>query len=189
MTESTCPSVSLERPVSETRAFPLKIHTNPEGLCITNFGLTMALPVIDQNPPLRALCVGRHRYLSDHLARFFSNLGIETRDAVGLDDALLASRSFEPEVVICEYEVLATLALEAWEKDELLSRMPVIAVSLTRRPHEAHLLDVNGIGGFLYLPLLTPNAALRVISAAAKVTRARYVPAPITTSIEVETAV
>ena len=37
--------------------------------------------------------------------------------------------------------------------------MPVIAVSLTRRPHEAHLLDVNGIGGFLYLPLLDRNAA------------------------------
>jgi hypothetical protein len=107
---------------------------------------------------------------------------VETRGAVGLEDALVVSRSFRPEVVICEYEVLVTLSLEGWERDELLSRMPVIAVSLTRRPHEAHLLDVNGIGGFLYLPLLERSAALRIISAAAAGARGRYVPRPVTTS-------
>jgi hypothetical protein len=132
---------------------------------------------------LRALCVGRHRFLSDHFARFFAGLGIETKDAVGLDDALIASRSFRPDVVICEYEVLATLSLETWERDELLSAMPVIAVSLTRRPHEAHLLDVNGIGGFLYLPLLESTAAMRVITAAAQASRKRYIPAPIASSM------
>jgi hypothetical protein len=61
--------------------------------------------------------------------------------------------------------------------------MPVIAVSLTRRPHEAHLLDVNGIAGFLYLPLLDRDAAMRIISAAAAVSRNRYVPSPISTAI------
>ena len=136
----------------------------------------------DTNPRLRALCVGRHPVLSDHLARFFADLGIETQAAVGLDSALDASRIFHPEVIICEYEVLATLPLEAWERDELLCRTPVIAVSLTRRPHEAHLLDVNGIGGFLYLPSLNREAAMRIISAAAGVTHKRYAPAPVTTS-------
>jgi hypothetical protein len=138
---------------------------------------------------LRALCVGRHRFLADHFARFFATLGVETRDAVGLDEALIVSRTFRPEVVICEYEVLATLSLEAWERDALLSRMPVIAVSLTRRPHEAHLLDVNGIGGFLYLPLLDRDAALRVISAAAQGSRRSYLMAPVSSSraAEVET--
>jgi hypothetical protein len=76
--------------------------------------------------------------------------------------------------VICEYELLATLSLERWEQDELLSRMPVIAVSLTRRPHEAHLLDINGIGGFLYLPLLDREAATRIISAAAAGSQQSY---------------
>ena len=142
--------------------------------------------VMNKKPRLRALCVGRHRFLSDHFARFFAALDVETREAVGLEEALVVSRTFRPEVVICEYEVLATLSLEAWERDELLSRMPVIAVSLTRRPHEAHLLDVNGIGGFLYLPLLDRNAAQRVISAAAQGSRSRYVPAPVTTSMSEE---
>ena len=134
----------------------------------------------DKNSRLRALCVGRHSFLADHLARFFAGLGIETTKATGLESALSASREFAPEVVICEYEILVAIPLEAWERDELLSRTPVIAVSLTRRPHEAHLLDVNGIGGFLYLPLLDRESALRVISAAAAVTRNRYVPTPVT---------
>ena len=135
-----------------------------------------------QTKRLRSLCVGRHPFLADHFARFFATLGIDTKEATGLDEALAASRDFYPEVVICEYELLATLSLEAWEKDPLLSRMPVIAVSLTRRPHEAHLLDINGIGGFLYLPLLDRDAALRLINAAASVSRSRYVPAPATSS-------
>jgi len=139
--------------------------------------------VTNKIPPLRALCVGRHRFLADHFARFFATMGIDTRHATGLHDALEASRAFRPEVVICEYEVLATLSLETWEQDGLLSRMPVIAVSLTRRPHEAHLLDVNGIAGFLYLPLLDRDAAMRIISAAAAVSRNRYVPSPISTAI------
>lgn len=144
----------------------------------------------DQKRQLRSLCVGRHPFLSDHLARFFASIGVETRHATGLQQALIASRDFDPEVVICEYELLATLSLEAWEHDALLSRMPVIAVSLTRRPHEAHLLDINGIGGFLYLPLLDREAALRIISAAAAVSHQRYVPSSPSTSLssEVETA-
>jgi hypothetical protein len=56
--------------------------------------------VKDQNLRLRALCVGRHRFLSDHFARFFASLGVETKDAVGLDDALIVSRSFRPDVAI-----------------------------------------------------------------------------------------
>lgn len=68
------------------------------------------------------------------------------------------------------------LSLEAWERDELLSRTAVIAVSLTRRPPEAQLLDVNGIAGFLYLPMLDAETAGRIIAAAAASSRRRYVP-------------
>jgi hypothetical protein len=135
--------------------------------------------VIHDKPRLRALCVGRHPFLSDHFARFFASIGVETSQATGLDEALIVSRTSNPEVVICEYEILATLSLDGWEHDALLSRMPVIAVSLTRRPNEAHVLDVNGIGGFLYLPVLNREAAVKVISAAAAGTRAQYIPSPI----------
>ena len=139
----------------------------------------------ETNPRLRALCVGRHPYLSDHFARFFCDLGVETQPAVGLENALLASRTFRPNLVICEYEVLVALPLEMWEHDELLSKTPLIAVSLTRRPHEAHLLDVNGIGGFLYLPMLDRDAALRIIRAAAFTSQPTYIPSPIRVSAEV----
>jgi len=141
--------------------------------------------VKDNKLRVRALCVGRHPYVSDHIARFFSSPGVETSRAVGLEDALQVSRLFEPQVVICEYEVLVALSLEAWERDELLSKTPVIAVSLTRRPDEAHLLDVNSIGGFLYLPRLKPDAAMRII--AASTARPHYTPAPVTSSPAAET--
>ena len=125
---------------------------------------------------LRALCVARHEFLSDHVARYFASLGLDTSFAVGLQDALHRSRDFKPDVVIAEYELLAMLSLDAWERDELLSRTAVIAVSLTRRPQEAHLLDVNGIAGFLYLPKLDAETAGRIVAAAAASSRPRYVP-------------
>ncbi|MEO8194938.1 MAG: hypothetical protein ABI681_13890 [Gemmatimonadales bacterium] len=138
--------------------------------------------VIQEDSRLRTLCVGRHPYLSDHIARFFTELGVNAQDVVGLDQAVMAAREFDPEIVICEYELLATIPLDALETDELLSRRPVIAVSLTRRPHEAHLMDVNGIGGFLYLPLLDRDAAMRLISAAAAASRSRYESSPAATA-------
>ena len=116
---------------------------------------------------MRALCVGRHRYLSDHIARFFDDVvGLDTVGVVGLDAALAASRRERPDVVICDYDLLATGPLRGWERDPVLSRTPVLAVSMTRRPHEGHLLDVNGIAGFLYLPTLTREGALVALNGA-----------------------
>jgi hypothetical protein len=113
---------------------------------------------------VRALCVGRHRYLSDHLGLFFSAFGLQTAAAVGLDDAVRMARRERPDVVLCEYDLLAMLPLDAWEHDELLARTPVLAVSLSRRPEEANLLDVNGIAGFVYLPLLQRADFLRLLA-------------------------
>jgi DNA-binding NarL/FixJ family response regulator len=122
---------------------------------------------------LRALCVGRHQFLSDHLGLFFRELGLDTDGAVGIDGAVVAARRAPPDVVVCDYDLLATAPLEEWERDEVLSRIPVVAVSLTRRPDEGHPLDVNGIAGFLYLPGLSGEEALAVVAAAAH--RATYV--------------
>ena len=119
---------------------------------------------------MRALCVGRHEYLGDHLGRFFGRFGLETTCAVGIEGAVTASaasaaRGIRPDVVICDYDLLATMSLDSWEQDELLSRTPVVAVSMTRLPDELHPLDVNGIGGFLYLPQLARSDALVVMRA------------------------
>lgn len=130
--------------------------------------------------PLRALCIARHSYLSEHIARYFGAMGIDTANAVGLESAVKLAAKLGPDVVICDYDVLATIPLESWEHDALLSRTPVIAVSLTRHAEELHLLDINGIAGFLYLPTLEQAPALKILHAAA--TRPRYTLGPPTTA-------
>ena len=116
---------------------------------------------------MRVLCVSRHEYLSAHLSRFFAALGAEARAVVGVDGAIEGAQAGDTDAVICDYDLLATTPLERWEADPLLSCLPVIAVSLTRRPDEVQLLDVNGIAGFLYLPTLDREQALRMLAAAA----------------------
>ncbi|MFL5577019.1 MAG: hypothetical protein ACJ79S_13725 [Gemmatimonadaceae bacterium] len=112
------------------------------------------------------MCVGRHAILSDHIGRFFGEFGLETSWAVGLEGAIAAAARERPDVVICDYDLLTTIPLDAWERDARLSRTPLVAVSMTRRPDEGHLFDVNGIGGFLYLPTLRREEALVVLGAA-----------------------
>jgi DNA-binding NarL/FixJ family response regulator len=114
---------------------------------------------------MRLLCIGRHPFLSEHLARFFDELGAETTSCVGMPDAESLVRSHDPDAVICDYDLLATFSLAAWEIDPSLSNIPVIAVSLTRHPGEAHLLDINNIAGFLYLPTLDREDALSLLNA------------------------
>jgi hypothetical protein len=113
---------------------------------------------------MRALCVGRHPYLSEHLCRFFERLGVATIPCVGMSAAVRDIASCEPDLVICDYDLLATMPLTNWETDPALATVPVVAVSMTRQPGEAHLLDVNGIAGFLYLPTLDPDDAQRFLS-------------------------
>jgi DNA-binding NarL/FixJ family response regulator len=99
-------------------------------------------------------------------------MGLKTTDAVGLDSAARAAKDVSPDVVICDYDVLAAIPLQEWEDDVLLSNTPVIAVSLTRNAEELQLLEANGIAGFLYLPTLEEAPALRILRAAAE--RSRY---------------
>lgn len=120
---------------------------------------------------MRLLCVGRHAFLAEHIASLFREAGAETYPVVGLARAAELAVSGGPDVVICEYDLLATNPLGAWERDAALSQIPVVAVSLTRRPHEACAFDVNGIAGFLYLPTLDREAALRTLESLALRTR------------------
>ena len=125
---------------------------------------------------LRALCVGRHRYLSEHLGTFFRELGLVTDCVVGLEEARRSAIQQRPDLVLCDYDLLATASLDGLERDEHLSRVPIIAVSLTRRPNEVHLLDVNGIAGFLYLPTLDHETARRALGLGGRMMPALPVP-------------
>jgi hypothetical protein len=75
-------------------------------------------------------------------------------------------------VLICDYDLLAALPLRKWEQHPLLSKIPIVAVSLTRKSQELHLMDADGIAGFLYLPTLDAAQALQILRAAAL--RPRY---------------
>jgi hypothetical protein len=110
-----------------------------------------------------ALCVGRHRYLSEHLGAFFGRYGVSTTCVVGLQEAIEAAEECRATMVICDYDLLALVPLVDWERHRTLSRLPLVAVSMTRRADEMHPLDVNGVTGFLYLPTLKADQARRVV--------------------------
>lgn len=118
--------------------------------------------------PLQALCVARHPYIAQHLARFFARAGASTQTAVGIDASATVAQGFQPDVVVCEYELLSALPLDQWERDPLLSRLPVIAVSLSRRPGEVNVLDVNGVAGYLYMPTLSVDTARVLLDGAGR---------------------
>ena len=117
---------------------------------------------------MKLLCVGRHQYLADHISAVFRETGVDARPVVGLESAAEVAIVDVPDVVLCEYDLLATNPLGSWEHDVILSQLPVVAVSLTRRPHEACAFDINGIAGFLYLPTLDREAASRTLAALAR---------------------
>ena len=117
---------------------------------------------------MNLLCVGRHQFLADHIAAVFRETGVNARPVVGLENAAEVAVADIPDVVLCEYDLLATNPLDSWEHDAILSQLPVVAVSLTRRPHEACAFDINGIEGFLYLPTLDRDMAARTLAALAR---------------------
>ncbi len=107
---------------------------------------------------MRAVCIARHRFLSEHICSVFGALGLETHPAVGFDDGMALARAQVPDVVLCEYDVLAASLLDAWAVDPILAETPIIAVSLTRRHDEAPSIG-GPTAGFLYLPTLTDEDA------------------------------
>ena len=119
---------------------------------------------------MRALCVARHRILSEHLCRFFDELGIDTVPCVGArDDRGRAVRDVD--VIICDYDLLATMPTR-WGDRRDRSR----AAGHRRESHASSRTTCicstsNGIAGFLYLPTLEPDDAQRVLAARAACAR------------------
>jgi hypothetical protein len=114
---------------------------------------------------MRVLCVARHPFLSEHLGRYFERLGVDTMPCVGLRDAADLAPQYDVDAVICDYDLLLSASLDTWSNDPKLARRPLIAVSLTRHPGEAHLANADCVAGFLYLPTLEPDEAQRVLAA------------------------
>ena len=105
---------------------------------------------------MRVLCVGRHAFLSEHLCRVFGEVGALCEPVVGPADVPKAAMRFEPEVVVCEGDLLTPQVLETWARASALVDVPVLAVSMTPRPDDALPADVGASdpAAAVYLPSL-----------------------------------
>ena len=72
------------------------------------------------------LCVARHLYLAQHLARVLAQAGAATRSAVGFDDARRVAADCSPDVVAADYDLLAFGAKIARRKGWPLGRAMLI---------------------------------------------------------------
>ncbi len=115
---------------------------------------------------MRLLCIGRHEYLSEHLCRVFSDLGAQCEPAVGIANALMTAGTFEPHLVVAESELLNPAVLDTCANEAALAGIPVLAVSLTRRPEESISADLCGLAGVIYLPTLDRASALVLLHGA-----------------------
>lgn len=130
--------------------------------------VTRDIEDVSSSEKIRALCIARHRFLSDHYCAVFADFGIDTMPIVGMERGTASARAQLPDIVFCEYDLLGGSALQAWREDDVLAAIPIVAVSLTRRPNEVHLpAGEAGITSFVYLPLLTSDSASLVLRAAA----------------------
>jgi chemotaxis response regulator CheB len=124
---------------------------------------------------MRVLCVGRHAFLSEHLCRYFQDAGAECEPVVGAADAVRRALQFEPHVVVCDSDLITPGLLDSWTQEPALASVPVLAVSLTRRPAEFIPAESIGLAAVVYLPGLTREQAASLL---ASVCRPRGVSAP-----------
>jgi len=102
------------------------------------------------------LCVGRHAFLSEHLCRVFSAVGAVCEPLIGAVAVSQAAARFEPQVIVCEGDLLTTAVLESWAQDPALADVPVLAVSLTPRLDDVVPPDLLATdpAAVVYLPSL-----------------------------------
>jgi hypothetical protein len=108
--------------------------------------------------------VGRHAFLSEHLCRYFREAGAECESAVGAAEVLPMAARCEPQVVVADYDVLSPALLDAWAREPMLADIPVLAVSLTRRPEETLPSNMDGTAAVVYLPSLDREKAAALLA-------------------------
>lgn len=94
---------------------------------------------------------------------YFRGIGLECMCVVGITEAVEAAHVQRPDVVFGDYDLLSTHPLGELEADRTLSRVPLLAVSLSRRGDDAPPLALNEIAGSLYLPTLSAHDVRRVL--------------------------
>jgi chemotaxis response regulator CheB len=132
---------------------------------------------------MRVLCVGRHAFLSEHLCRYFQDAGAECEAVVGAGDALRLASQFEPHAVVCDSDLITSALLDSWAQEPALATVPVLAVSLTRRPAESAPAEAVGLAAVVYLPGVSRDQAAALL---ASVCRPRGVAAPNAWSVSSE---
>lgn len=115
---------------------------------------------------MRLLCVARHAYLSEHLCRYFRGLGADTMAAVGATEAVGHAAEYEPHVILCDCDLITPALLDEWAGEPRLAEVPLLAVSLTRRPEELPPVELMGVAGVLYLPVLERAQILALLAGA-----------------------
>jgi hypothetical protein len=105
---------------------------------------------------MRVLCVGRHAFLSEHLCRVFGDAGALCEPVVGTNAVPQAAGRFEPQVIICEGDLLTSAVLESWAGERSLADVPVLAVTLTPRPDDMMPAELSSPdpAAVIYLPSL-----------------------------------
>jgi molybdopterin-guanine dinucleotide biosynthesis protein A len=119
--------------------------------------------------------VGRHAFLSEHLCRVFSDAGADCEPVVGAAEALRRASELEPHAVVCDCDLITPALLDSWAAEAALAQVPVLAVSLTRRPEESMPADLCGLAAVIYLPSIERE---HIVTLLAGLPRARGVTAP-----------
>jgi DNA-binding NarL/FixJ family response regulator len=117
---------------------------------------------------MRLLCIARHPYLSGHIRRYFDGLGLDVATAVGIEEGVALLGASSPDVVLCDYDLLAAHPVSTWGDARAGRSAPLLAVSLTCRPEEM-LLAPGQVAGCRYRPLLAPVDALAALRSAVAV--------------------
>lgn len=95
--------------------------------------------------------------------------------AVGTAEAFRLASEFEPHVVVSDFDLITPALLDSWMGEPALTDVPVLAVSLTRRPEESTPADQCGLAAVVYLPGLDRDQAAALL---ASLHRPRGVSAP-----------
>ena len=114
---------------------------------------------------MRVLCVARHQILSEHLCRVFERFDVAAAGVVGMRQARTSIATHDPDVALCDYDLLTPTQLELWRADPASGGVPIVAVSMTKRPHEVTATEERGVVAFIYLPKLEPETARALFTA------------------------
>lgn len=115
---------------------------------------------------MRVLCIARHAMLSQHIASLCATAAEECTPVVGMQEGMREARVSRPDVVLCEVDLLVPDAMRCWDEDPVVSTVPLLAVSLTRRQNESPNPAGAPVAGYLYLPTLDTRDLARALGAA-----------------------